>query len=213
MKRHGTCRKPNSYESLCLDPALHSNEDDDSQEPEYTTMHTPEGEEELYWIGQGARAVVYQSPTGDVYAFIGKKNQDKVIAEAVHTRLPDNPHVPAVRRLGQTVQGDVLYTMPFYTVPPESEESEADIDILKSCERSRGRGRGRILAAQGREALEQTLDCTREDLSPAVQEALEELVAEALHRSPTFGLEFQRSNLGEDENGNLVLLDVLVDDV
>lgn len=160
--------------------------------------------------GQGAytRAFRDDDPPNDVYAFVVQGVEDKDIAAAVHRRLPQNPHVPAVEHVGEghfIALPTSIYRMPFYRTHPAEHHWLAELtrQKLENCaDESRvdeyAPARGSYTAACAR----------REGVSPAVVEALEALVGEAESRA-YYGVEFQPRNTAVDENNNLVLLDVL----
>lgn len=146
-------------------------------------------------------------PPRDVYAFVSPTSEDKDIAEAVHRRRPHDPHVPAVESLGPGYLNNSpfnVYRMPYYQVrPPEGSQAERDRLRLATC--AEGSGDRRYDPVDPAEVI----SCARRwDVTPSVVEALEELVAEATSRKP-YALEFQSFNTAVDDDGNLVLLDVL----
>jgi hypothetical protein len=155
--------------------------------------------------GEGNFARVYRAadPPRDVYSFVAPGILDKEIAEAAFSRAPANPHLPEVRRLGADPNTDEnVYRMPFYRVPVPRESDAEEIRVrLDTCsEDYRGEG----------VPLDEATTCARRwDVDPLVVRAMELLAEEASKSDFDYRFEFPRQNVGLDEDGNIVLLDVL----
>ena len=183
---------------------------------------TPDGYIPLQFLDHGAYSDVYRVPEeGPVLAFEARgphaSAAGKQVTTQAHARLPDNPHLPDIARLGATADAEV-YAMPFYSVPLQDQYERAyrDAKVLNDCLRpqhvqallddvaglSGPERRQKNLGRQGA-----VVRCVQDSsVTPAVAEAIEAL---ALEMSPKDNFEFPDNNLAVDRAGNLVLLDVV----
>lgn len=177
---------------------------------------TPDGRIPLKKLGEGHFSAVYLdvSMPSRVFAFETNDSSDKEVAATVHERLPDNPHVPAVKRFGATQDRNV-YTMPLYRVPLREHSCKRgwrDFKTMRS-----------VWTRAMRPAWEQTdvddkplnrlvvRHSAEQAVTPGVVEALDHLTRTAARKSPTYAIEFRSPNLASDARRRLVLLDVLWD--
>jgi hypothetical protein len=176
-------------------------------------LATPAGGIPVKRIGKGAFAEVYreQVSPGRVFAFTDDDVYDKEIAALVRGQQPDNPHVPAVEKFGHT-RDKTVYAMPYYKSPLRKGDSPRGWEDFKKLEGCAEAARPRAYRddRRGYEISNEVVDCAKESsVSPAVVEALEGLNDWAQNHSDQYVFEFSPQNLAADENGNLVLLDVL----
>jgi hypothetical protein len=178
-------------------------------------------------IGAGTFAVIYQEQggTGRVFAAVDTGIDDKDVVVAAKQDLPHNPHLPDIRYYGQTKRSFArgakkVYVMPYYrsiaqSADPDVLRAHAELEhcwdaVSKAGTSVRG-WRGGELALPGDAFNEGVVECARSrDVLPAVVEALQSLAAEAAKRDPEdYVFEFPEDNLALDEQGRLVLLDVV----
>jgi len=172
-------------------------------------------------IGRGTFATIYRETSGQkrVFAFLPPGVDDKKIAALAYDAMPDNPHLPAIEYFGSTPDFDV-YVMPFYRTPLRKDAALGGWDDYKTIvgclEESEDRYRPgkRQPAKRGvdRRVNAGTVRCAKKHgVSAPVAEALGELQGMSKHFSPKYIFEFSPRNLATDDDGNLVLLDVLFD--
>ena len=174
-------------------------------------LHTPHGVIRMKRIGAGTFAAVYRETCGEkrVFIFLPHGVPDKEIAEIAHRAHPDNPHIPAVEYFGAT-EDKAIYTMPFYKTPyrkANAGDSWDDYSILKEClYNSNSKYR------HDRKVNDETVKCAkRVGVEPGVVKALAALDKATKKFSPKYAFEFSPRNIGVDDDGNMVLLDVLFD--
>lgn len=169
-------------------------------------------------IGKGTFSVAWKTtgPHPIVVVGVGHGAPDKEIMADAYHRDPNNPHLPKVVRLGQSPDGDVVYyTMPLYTTPLRkahvSEQGWKDYRALKRCADSPARC---VFTLSPYEANFELMSCVSTDstVSPKLIEALDDLVNVASnYGSSVFVRDINPRNLASDEDGNLVLLDLVFD--
>ena len=181
---------------------------------------TPDGPLRMDKIGQGAFATVYREAIGEpdrmapgrVIAVVAEGVWDKQIAADAHKLLPDNPHLPAVERLGTLTDGRTVYAMPFYQTPYRSTlahpRDRASFRAIEACAGSLAPRRGE----SGFDAMNRGIACMESaKVDPQIVEAVEVLVALSPEYSDQYDMEFSPRNAATDAQGNLILLDLLFD--
>ncbi len=177
-------------------------------------LRTPDGPIPLKKIGSGMFATIYREQGGEgrVFAFSDDHVYDKEIAESAHDSLPKNPHIPAVEKYGAT-RDKTVYVMPFYHTPLRKSADPAgwnDYAIAKKCF-----DESRVMFYQGHRGFDvnhAVVECVKDrGVRAAVVDALDALKDTASNYSDEYVFELKPRNLAMDDNGNLVLLDVLVD--
>lgn len=163
---------------------------------------------EVERLGCGMHSTCYREVAGDRRVFAVQKSaaQDKEVLVCARESAPRNQHLPEVERLeflgGQVALGGRnVFVMPFYEVPLKREHEQAwkDYELLKLC-RDDYYYDGCMLK------------CAEDiGVSPKVVEALHVLRKEALKITRHYTFEFAPRNLTVNEQGDLVLLDVLYD--
>lgn len=181
-------------------------------------------------IGAGQFAEVYITPD---YAYIvaamkHEDTPDKEILVHAHEDAPDNPHLPAIEKLGtltwrgpaaagRTRRWDTgadvftnVYVLPVYDVPvtkAKSAKAWKDFQVLKKA--SDASHRWPSPWRSGYEHNVEIVEAVKGKVSSTLHEALEILVSWAANFSDQMLFEFAARNLAVDGNGNLVLLDPL----
>ena len=178
---------------------------------------TPEGAVPLKAIGKGMFSKIYRQDTPDahgtlgrVIAVVGEDTWDKQIVSEAHKLLPDNPHLPAVERLGTLTDGRMVYAMPHYTAPYRKGNAKPGDHkaylAIKECVA------GWVVRHDDvpLEFARLKLDCIRAaGIAPAIVEAVEALVDTASNYGDEYNIEFSPRNVATDAQGNLILLDLL----
>ncbi len=184
-------------------------------------LQTPDGPIQLKILGRGTFATAYtevapKTQRPRVLVFTGDDVYDKEILATTHEELGDNPHLPAVEKLGET-RDQSVYVMPLYESPFRKAMDPAgwqDYVKLKKCRDDNYRftfgGRGGNNT--GHRVNQDVLDCAeRVRVRPQVLDALRALADTAMNYSSAYVFEFSPRNLAGDGRGNLILLDVLYD--
>ena len=176
---------------------------------------TPDGPIPLKPIGKGMFSKIYRQDTPDanghlgrVVAIVGEGVWDKEIMADAHEAAPDNPHLPAVERLGMLSDGRRVYVMPHYAAPYRKGNAKASdhkaFQAIRKCVSETWSG----LSDQPHHVL----DCIREaGIDHAIVDAVEVLADTASNYGDSYKVEFSPSNTATDKDGNLVLLDLLFD--
>ncbi len=174
-------------------------------------LETPEGDIPVKKIGDGFFTTAYREQGGKkrVFALSMPHVFDKQIAESTYDRHRSNPHLPAVQKYGSTAVRTV-YAMPYYHAPlreSASLESWRDYRTLEDCFEEVYPHNEPGYATNAA-----TLACARKrNVRTSVVEALKALNDTAENYSDQYEFEFHPKNLATDDDGNLVLLDVLAD--
>ena len=172
-------------------------------------LHTPKGFIPLRKIGSGSFSRIYRSPKYVYIVVVAKGCPDKDIMVQAHESFPRNPHLPNIHRFGTTKAGDLVYRTRWYRTPLrrdaglEAWEAKATLNLCWNDVLALGE----ILGSRANELL---VECTRVlKVEPALVEALDALREAAAAYSKHYIFEFPPRNLASDEEGHLVLLDVL----
>lgn len=182
---------------------------------------SPDGVIPLEKIDKGMFATVYRETMGKqrVFSIVDEGIHDKEIAAMVHEGDPRNPHLPRVERFGMLTDDRSIFTMPFYTAPYRvanaNPASRAAFTALRKCigsiypEIDARTGR---LAERGYEIAARKLACIEEagaKIPPKLVDAVRELHEMSANYDDQYDFEFSPRNVATDDQGNLVLLDVL----
>lgn len=169
-------------------------------------------------IGEGSHARVYLEVGGEgrVFAVTRGRGHGKEVAAEVAAARPDDPHVPRVVPLGR-LAGPAgagrreVWAMPYYRTPvtrrgyPEAGEVRALLHgAWTDAYRALGnRERGYLLNQYT------VLRARTRGVPAPVVNALDALVQAAARRSLDYLVELAPADVGVDDEGRLVLLDVL----
>ena len=179
-------------------------------------------------IRQGSFSRVYEIASDPENMLVNTRDDvyEKEILSGIHTEQlslsPDevNPHIPQVREIGYAKNGK-LYIMKKYKMPLRKSDSEDWSDYLsvRKCwleaqdiVRNRYNKRGVKIQYYhlGNEIFNETVDCAiKNNVKVSIVEALEMLRDQASMYGSEYGFEISPRNVGTDEYGNLVLVDVL----
>jgi hypothetical protein len=180
------------------------------------SLVTPEGVIPLAKIGQGMFAAVYRETMGKqrVFSVVDENVYDKEIAAMVNDEDSRNPHLPRVERFGMLTDNRSVFTMPFYTVPYRvanaNPASRAAFTALRKCISGIFPVSGR--KERGYEIATRKLECIEAagaKIPPKLADAVRLLVDMSTNYGDQYDLEFSPRNVATDDQGNLVLLDVL----
>ena len=171
-------------------------------------------------IGKGAFATAYADDDDNVYVTVPEDIYDKEILADIHRDDPENPHLPAVEHLGYTRTGKV-FAMPLYRMPLRKADTHdwQAYQILRRCWQeaqtavyNRARAKGWNTIHMGHNVLAETVECAEQaGMSGPLLEAMEALRDGASNYGASYTFEISPRNVGSDEDGNLVLVDVLFD--
>ena len=184
------------------------------------SLVSPDGVIPLAKIGQGMFAAVYRETTGQqrVFSIVDEGVYDKEVAAMTYEGDSRNPHLPRVERFGMLTDNRTVFTMPFYTVPYRATNanpaSRAAFTALRKCIGSifpkyDGRTGQR---ERGYETAQRKLACIEEagaKIPPKLVDAVRGLREMSTNYDDQYDFEFSPRNVATDEQGNLVLLDVL----
>ena len=172
---------------------------------------TPDGVLNLEPIGKGMFSKVYrQDARGRVVAIVASDTWDKQIVSDAHESSPENPHIPAVERMGTLTDGRMVYVMPHYTAPyrkgnAKPEQHRAYLQISKCVGSVYTRHRERPIHVAHRK-----LSCIEDaGLSGPIVDAIRELLDSSANYGDEYNIEFSPRNVATDEQGNIVLLDLI----
>jgi hypothetical protein len=183
---------------------------------------TPSGTQyPLHLLGDGSFATAYEIGTRGIVVAevhdVGGKPVDyskTVLAELLDVNQ-DILHLPRVVYLGTTGVSE-LFGMPKYKVPLNKKKNPlawAQADILQQCSDRAQSLINHKFATRGYQARAQTITCATKNRS-IPRTLVHDLTLLSKH-ADQFGtgnlFEFPARNLGTDEHGNLILLDVLFD--
>ncbi len=179
-------------------------------------------------VRQGSFSKVYEI-VDDPYSMLINTREgvyEKDILSGIHADQilldPDeaNPHIPNIREVGYSKSGK-LYIMKKYKMPLRKSDSEDWNDYLsiRKCwleaqdivrDKYNKRGVRIQYYHLGHEIFDETVDCAiKNNVKASIVEALEMLKDEASMYGSEYGFEISPRNVGTDEYGNLVLVDVL----
>lgn len=182
---------------------------------------SPDGVIPLEKIGQGMFAAVYRETMGKqrVFSIVDEGVFDKEIAAMVYEGDSRNPHLPRVERFGMLTDGRTVFTMPFYTAPYRvanaNPASRAAFTALRKCIGSiypKIDARTGRSAERGYEVAARKLACIEEagaKIPPKLVDAIRGLHEMSMNYDDQYDFEFSPRNVATDDQGNLVLLDVL----
>lgn len=185
------------------------------------SLVSPDGVIPLAKIGQGMFAAVYRETTGQqrVFAIVDEGVYDKEVAVMAHEDDPRNPHLPRVERFGMLTDNRSIFTMPFYTVPYRvanaNPASRAAFTALRTCINSifpRHDARTGRQTERGYETASRKLACIEEagaKIPPKLVDAVRGLHEMSKNYGDQYDFEFSPRNVATDDQGKLVLLDVL----
>lgn len=175
----------------------------------------------LTWLGAGSFATAYEVDNHSVVVAevhdVGGKPLDvsKTILAEILSEHPDAVHLPHVVYLGTTGVSE-LFGMPKYTVPIDAKKSPTawrQAITLRNCSDRAQSDIDHKFVTHGYVARAKTVACAKRSrvLPATLTRDLEALsnYADKFGKSTLF--EFPPQNLGTDEHGNLILLDVLFD--
>jgi len=178
---------------------------------------TPEGVISLERVGKGLFSVAYREKLADgtlgrVYLVTHPDAHEKEAMAFVHHDIPNNPHVPAIERLGRLSDNRGVFRMPFYTTPYKaanaSPESARAYSIIRKCVTAPVYRSDR----PGYDTAYQKILCAQNAKLPApFAEALEAMLSWTSNYGDSFDIEFSPRNVATDDKGNLVLLDLFFD--
>ena len=136
-----------------------------------------------------------------------------------HEDDPRNPHLPRVERFGMLTDNRSIFTMPFYTVPYRvanaNPASRAAFTALRRCINSiflRHDARTGRQTERGYETASRKLACIEEagaKIPPKLVDAVRGLHEMSKNYGDQYDFEFSPRNVATDDQGKLVLLDVL----
>jgi hypothetical protein len=164
------------------------------------------------FLGKGMFSHAYREAHGSrrVFVLTHPEAIEKDVLAEVHAEMPDNPHLPAVKKVGEMADGRRAYVMPHYRQPAEW-RGVAD-DTWEHY--------GAILRAtwgdfenwpEGyREPIAEVI-ARYEQLAvpPRLKEALLALAKGAAKHGDRLGMEIDMHNVAFDGSYRLVLLDLL----
>lgn len=181
---------------------------------------TPDGVIPVEKIGKGTFSTVYREIDGArrVFSVVAENVSDEEIAQMAHGSDPNNPHLPRVDRIGTLTDGRSIYEMPFYHTPFRAARantaSRAAYSALQKCinsvmpEYRVGREeRGYNIALRKIECIEMT----SAKIPIRLVDAVRGLFENSTNYSDQYDFEFSPRNTATDDEGNLVLLDVICD--
>lgn len=185
-------------------------------------LHTPDGPIELKPLGKGqfTRAFTRVDQPNRVILISDEGAYEKEALALAHEEDPRNPHIPAVVKLGSTVDDRTVYEMPKYKAPlrkADSPEGWRDYMALKKCreaafdELRQRRGYGWAWWHDGYAINDATVDCGEGKVREPVLDALRTIKDNVANYGATYTSEFAPRNLATDDAGNLVLLDIMFD--
>ena len=176
-------------------------------------LHTPDGVVSLERIGKGMFATVYRD-RGDpskVWIFVDDRAHQKQILWMLRGEAEDNPHLPSVERMGYT-KDQTVYRMPFYRklTKASAPRAWADYQAIRRC---LGSLPPLDNTYDGYDRSYRAVECVKnaDVVSDELVEALELLRDTAADYGSSYAMEISPRNLAVDEQGNLVLLDLMYD--
>lgn len=168
-------------------------------------------------IGRGMFSAVYRERGGSrrVFALTHPVATEKEILAQLHEEHPDNPHLPAVERLGVLEDGRRVYQMPFY----EAIDQRIAADKLYSIYEHIAAVTHPDAASDDDEDDEDAYEPPSAvlaryqslRLSAPLKEALLAVARAAVASPRRMAFEIALRNLAFDRKGRLVLLDLLYD--
>jgi len=188
-------------------------------------LHTPDGAVPMKRIGKGmfARAYRDRSDPSKVWLFVDDRAHEKEILWMLRDEAEDNPHLPKIERMGFT-EDETVYRMPFYHKLTKARAPEAwreYMEIKRCLDEQVSHGRNLF---QGYERTYAAVQCLKDGPTPSwpsslvtarvselTLEALESLRDTAADYGSNYWMEISPRNLAVDDDGNLVLLDILFD--
>jgi hypothetical protein len=191
---------------------------------------TPDEKIRIREIGRGlfSRAYIEEFPATEsprVFLRTDSDADDKELLVAAKRRHPRNPHLPSTKFVGYG-EDSRFYVMPYYNAPLRKSASPVaweQYQIMKACFKERSPWAhppepimslkdafSRPPGPDGIEINEKVYKCAKKNrLAAPVLEALGALIDAARDIAPDYTLEFYPRNLATDDEGNIVLLDVM----
>jgi hypothetical protein len=194
-------------------------------------LKSPSGERiSVRKIRQGSFSKVYEINNDPYNILVNTKGgiSDKEILSGIYedelSLSPDdrNPHLPQVREIGFAQDGR-FYVMKKYKMPLRKGDTEdwSDYLSIKRCwveaqslvyNRNSNRKYKTEYYNLGGEILNEVVNCAiKNNIKQSLIEALESLKNSASAYGGEYGFEISPRNVGSDEYGNLVLVDVIFD--
>lgn len=185
-----------------------------------TSLITPSGTSyRLKRLGKGAFSTAYEIEgsgvvISEVRDVMGTQiDFSKTILSEI---VRDSPirHLPHIVYLG-SADNATLFAMPKYKVPLRKEDSPTAWKQATVLDRCNHDGSSSVPPNQwhvrGHEIRDNVLECVRSKIPPDLLAALETLSDYANNYGPGYLFEFPKRNLGTDEKGDIILLDVIFD--